>query len=850
MLSVWLQSVYNHGVLQQSPSLLAFVTGGGPKTDRDSLGLYRDGNISSNGTSLPRGREEKGSSSAFVAEECEKRLAFLSPPQPPPEVFSSIQFARELAQRDVATIHRAVSRLEVDFSHVIEASKRLSRAFQDKSKAFYGVGHACNVQASIEESLGNHQENVSWREINSALTFDAPMQAKCAFAVNTEIVDFVCLLSASIPTAKASLESTKASMAIQSLDEADKYLIAVNAAKEFDAAKRSRQLLLAERLSSVCRGMAEAHACSSSRWEQTKTALLANDPSSSSGEKETNLLRQLMEEQVGGLDKTLNTLQDAFTEKREMQDAFVALSSALRSNNNINGASRGATDLLRETTAHKALLKRPVVPPGTRREPTLAELGAEYAARASTGTLRGSIAEDAPRPSKDGSWDVFDDCGGTRNSQHSPTPEDEGHHADDGDGVPPPPPKKASFGWSDLLWRGGGGGGGGGGGTAAVATPAARAPIAAVIEEHRPSLDGPPDDLQEDTPMNRALKQREDELQRRRHEEERKVRGQLDDASRREAGAIDEIYERRTRRAAPHSGSAAPSQRRAAAKLAIVASNDLYVPSPKPALSLRPVHGHSDQANQYFERVPTGPVQAAAAAAAVAAAASQASHQSQPTPTKPQPPRNSGPITVNEADLPAFAPSSSFSSSSSSFSPVAAAALPPGWEAVRTEEGSVYYYHKTTRVSRWDFPSAQVQAALEERLKESQRQQDEAVAKRREERDAIKRARDEQQQAAERLQTVVKKTIMQWKQPTGPGKPRPFYDLLNTLHTVTDVVQEGEIVRTPLTEASTSSELKRAYFAASRKLHPDKLTSATIEQKIMAEAVFTVLTEERDKIPT
>jgi hypothetical protein len=101
MLSVWLQSVYNHGVLQQSPSLLAFVTGGGPKTDRDSLGLYRDGNTSSNGTStqgLPRGREEKGASSAFVAEECEKRLAFLSPPQPPPEVFSSIQFARELAR--------------------------------------------------------------------------------------------------------------------------------------------------------------------------------------------------------------------------------------------------------------------------------------------------------------------------------------------------------------------------------------------------------------------------------------------------------------------------------------------------------------------------------------------------------------------------------------------------------------------------------------------------------------------------------------------------------------------------------------------------------------------------------
>jgi hypothetical protein len=84
----------------------------------------------------------------------------------------------------------------------------------------------------------------------------------------------------------------------------------------------------------------------------------------------------------------------------------------------------------------------------------------------------------------------------------------------------------------------------------------------------------------------------------------------------------------------------------------------------------------------------------------------------------------------------------------------------------------VYYYHKVTRVSRWDFPSAQVQAALEERIKESQKHQSEAVEKRRLERETARRAQEEQAQVAQGMQAQVKRVILAWKQPAGPGTHR------------------------------------------------------------------------------
>jgi len=56
--------------------------------------------------------------------------------------------------------------------------------------------------------------------------------------------------------------------------------------------------------------------------------------------------------------------------------------------------------------------------------------------------------------------------------------------------------------------------------------------------------------------------------------------------------------------------------------------------------------------------------------------------------------------------------------------------LPDGWEQVITSDGSIYYYHKITRVSRWDLPTIDVVNAVDNRLQQSQSKMNDAVKKR------------------------------------------------------------------------------------------------------------------------
>ena len=56
--------------------------------------------------------------------------------------------------------------------------------------------------------------------------------------------------------------------------------------------------------------------------------------------------------------------------------------------------------------------------------------------------------------------------------------------------------------------------------------------------------------------------------------------------------------------------------------------------------------------------------------------------------------------------------------------------LPDGWEQVITSDGSIYYYHKITRVSRWDLPTIDVVNAVDNRLQQSHSKMNDAVKKR------------------------------------------------------------------------------------------------------------------------
>lgn len=79
--------------------------------------------------------------------------------------------------------------------------------------------------------------------------------------------------------------------------------------------------------------------------------------------------------------------------------------------------------------------------------------------------------------------------------------------------------------------------------------------------------------------------------------------------------------------------------------------------------------------------------------------------------------------------------------------------LPVGWEEVKTDTGS-YYYHKVTRISRWDKPDSNLAAAHEARLDQSKKQVDEAVLRRKEEMDHDKKYNEDRLLAADQLKVI------------------------------------------------------------------------------------------------
>ena len=67
--------------------------------------------------------------------------------------------------------------------------------------------------------------------------------------------------------------------------------------------------------------------------------------------------------------------------------------------------------------------------------------------------------------------------------------------------------------------------------------------------------------------------------------------------------------------------------------------------------------------------------------------------------------------------------------------------------------------------------------------------------------------------------------------------------MLTTVHDICDFVPE----EAPASGAGPSSNaaIKKAYMRAVRHIHPDKLpASLNLEQRVVAEAVFVVITEE------
>lgn len=101
--------------------------------------------------------------------------------------------------------------------------------------------------------------------------------------------------------------------------------------------------------------------------------------------------------------------------------------------------------------------------------------------------------------------------------------------------------------------------------------------------------------------------------------------------------------------------------------------------------------------------------------------------------------------------------------------------LPDGWEKGYTEEGRPYYYHNVERVARWDPPTPQIAALVEERVQGHQRRMDEALRKRKQELEQSKEQELERNRALEDTKSVIDSLIADWKyRPINTSKSNPM----------------------------------------------------------------------------
>lgn len=182
--------------------------------------------------------------------------------------------------------------------------------------------------------------------------------------------------------------------------------------------------------------------------------------------------------------------------------------------------------------------------------------------------------------------------------------------------------------------------------------------------------------------------------------------------------------------------------------------------------------------------------------------------------------------------------------------------VPNGWEEVKlppAEGGGTYYYHKKTRVSRWERPDESISAALESRLIEEERRVEEAVQRRKEDREIAARIESEKTLALEQLQSKIQAILKKWLKPPGAVRERNIAELLSTVSEVVplisgDVFACSDAVKCLSLKNSSPEDIRRCYMKIVRLIHPDKISASSgHEDRFLAEAAFVVLTESYQK---
>jgi hypothetical protein len=169
------------------------------------------------------------------------------------------------------------------------------------------------------------------------------------------------------------------------------------------------------------------------------------------------------------------------------------------------------------------------------------------------------------------------------------------------------------------------------------------------------------------------------------------------------------------------------------------------------------------------------------------------------------------------------------------------------WLPVKNEDGTTYYYHKVTRVTRWDRPELDVARRVEERIREETA----ATKARQQERLAELQAEEQARVAAAaarfRNENDIESRVSTWNTKHKGGIRSLLASLSSVLAgtTLVGTVPE-EILHLvgPTAGASYGEEnLRKAYKMALRIVHPDKVESSRPEEELLAQKVFSTLSD-------
>eukprot|EP00940_MAST-03C_sp_MAST-3C-sp2_P000767 g767.t1 len=163
-----------------------------------------------------------------------------------------------------------------------------------------------------------------------------------------------------------------------------------------------------------------------------------------------------------------------------------------------------------------------------------------------------------------------------------------------------------------------------------------------------------------------------------------------------------------------------------------------------------------------------------------------------------------------------------------------AASVASNWiKAQRPSDGATYYYHRKTRAVRWDRPSSDVMRKVEARLQQEQME----TEARQEER--LRRLREEEERSQKEAECAAALTSKIDRKTEEWAKNKALHVLLRTLPEILPHISASKFPT--LNRDAGTSEIKRAYRKALRIVHPDKQKNRVLEERLLAQRVFSTL---------